>query len=75
MPLYPRPALGPVGGWDAGERVRHPDVTGHWAENEGVLRMEPLPAGHGDRHSRQPAEAPFGTGRSGTASTGRNPLS
>jgi hypothetical protein len=30
---------------------------------------------HGDRHSRQPAETPFGTGCSGIASTGRIPLS
>jgi hypothetical protein len=30
----PPGSLDPVGGWDAGERVRHPDVSGHWAENE-----------------------------------------
>jgi hypothetical protein len=70
----PPGGLDPVGAWDAGERVRHPDVTGDWAENESVLRMEPLRAGHdlslvevddgGDlgccRRSSQLGEAPVG---------------
>ena len=35
---------GPGGRLGRRRTVRHPAVSGHWAENDGVLRMEPLPS-------------------------------
>ena len=47
FPYHHRPAsMHTVAGRDAGERVGHPDLARRQVQDERVLGMQPLPAGH-----------------------------